>query len=187
MSAVIQAESDSRCSQDNESCDSAILKAKVKQLADRMLYNAPGALIFFVDDGENWQYKMVATFDDCDAVPVGRRLSEILVETPPCKRSMAVAEFMRQACMNSPVCLFDLGILFDPGLDVDPMHTLLAASKGRVVFAEWPGAFDPDSQTLRYAEVGDSAYRSYPLCGNYSAIDFSGNIYPRELNQGTQQ
>jgi len=61
------------------------------------------------------------------------------------------------------VALDNLEILFDRGLQQDPLRLLRSVSRNRSVVATWNG--QAAGRKLTYAEIGHPEYRSYELDG----------------------
>jgi hypothetical protein len=64
------------------------------------------------------------------------------------------------AAVAAEVVLLDnLEVLFDPGLEVEPLRLLLNASRNQTLVAAWNGSFRDG--TLAYAEPGHSEFAQY--------------------------
>ncbi|MGD9488935.1 MAG: BREX-3 system P-loop-containing protein BrxF [Calditrichaceae bacterium] len=88
-------------------------------------------------------------------------LSNELLELTVKQRSLRLPGILDQIAdkAQAPVVLDNLEILFDKGLQQDPLRLLQGISRNRVVVASWNGTYT--GGRLFYAETGHSEYRSY--------------------------
>lgn len=88
-------------------------------------------------------------------VNVNLELSKRMLELTRTQRSRQVDRLLKDviATATGDVVLLDnLEILFDTGLEVEPLRLLQVASRNRTVVASWNGSFR--NGTLTYAEPG---------------------------------
>jgi hypothetical protein len=55
--------------------------------------------------------------------------------------------------------LYDVELLFDPTLHLEPLRALKAASRSRILLVLWPGTYE--DHKLTYAEPGHPEYKRY--------------------------
>jgi DNA polymerase III delta prime subunit len=86
---------------------------------------------------------------------VNLELSKRLLELTRTQRTRQVERLLKKVIASAPgdvVLLDNLEILFDPGLEVEPLRLLQVASRNRTVVASWNGTYKEG--TLAYAEPG---------------------------------
>ena len=87
-------------------------------------------------------------------------LSQRLLEIPsihrPAQAPIILAELLAG---QEPALLYDIELLFEPALQLDPLRALKAASRSRILFVLWPGTLGGGN--LTYAEPGHSEYKQY--------------------------
>ena len=91
----------------------------------------------------------------CQVVNVNLELSKRMLELTRTQRSRQVERLLKEiiAAVPGDVILLDnLEILFDTGLDVEPLRLLQVSSRNRTVVATWNGTYV--GGTLTYAEPG---------------------------------
>jgi len=111
--------------------------------------------------GKTGVLRDVANEFGSSVVNVNLRLSGELLELTTRQRSLRLPSILEQIVgqAQSPVILDNLEILFDKGLQQDPLRLLQSISRNRTVLASWSGGLT--SGRLRYAEDGHPEYRSY--------------------------
>ncbi len=141
---------------------------------------ASGRVVLFTGSDEEKQLAITAALDSGDVqfVSVGRELSRRLVEVPAKRRAVRTESYLAKLAEAGPVCFFDTEILFDPGMEIDPVRTLLHVAGGTLVYCEWPGPFNFESLRLSVADPGDVAYREYPVDPRMAIVDVSGKVFP---------
>jgi len=96
----------------------------------------------------------------CVALNLGLALSQRLLDISsqqrPAQAPIALANVLAG---QEPVMLYDIELLFEPALQLDPLRALKAASRSRILFALWPGTFEGGN--LTYAEPGHPEYKQY--------------------------
>jgi ABC-type uncharacterized transport system ATPase component len=91
----------------------------------------------------------------CQLVNVNLELSKRMLELTRTQRSRHVERLLKEtiAAVSGDVVLLDnLEILFDTGLEVEPLRLLQLISRNRTIVASWNGSFQ--GGTLTYAEPG---------------------------------
>lgn len=86
---------------------------------------------------------------------VNLELSKRMLELTRTQRSRQVERLFKEVITAVPgdvVLLDNLEILFDTGLEVEPLRILQVSSRNRTVVASWNGGFQDG--TLTYAEPG---------------------------------
>jgi len=92
---------------------------------------------------------------DCNVVNVNLELSKRMLELTRSQRSRQVERLLKEVIAVAPgevVLLDNLEILFDTGLEVEPLRLLQVSSRNRTVVASWSGTYV--GGTLTYAEPG---------------------------------
>ena len=88
-------------------------------------------------------------------VNVNLELSKRMLELTRTQRSRQVERLLKEVIAAVPgdvVLLDNLEILFDTGLEVEPLRLLQVSSRNRTVVASWNGSYR--DRTLTYAEPG---------------------------------
>jgi len=91
----------------------------------------------------------------CEVVNVNLELSKRMLELTRTQRSRQVEPLLKSVIAAAPgevVLLDNLEILFDTGLEVEPLRLLQVSSRNRTVVASWSGTYV--GGTLTYAEPG---------------------------------
>ena len=91
----------------------------------------------------------------CQVVNVNLELSKRMLELTRTQRSRQVERLLKEVIAAAPgdvVLLDNLEILFDTGLEVEPLRLLQVSSRNRTVVATWSGTYV--GGTLTYAEPG---------------------------------
>ncbi len=96
-----------------------------------------------------------------EPVNINLRLSKELLELTEKQRRLKLSEILARTVNDSGerVFLDNMEILFDAGLQQDPLRLLQGLSRNLTVAASWNGDFDKGK--LTYAEPGHLEYRSY--------------------------
>jgi ABC-type uncharacterized transport system ATPase component len=112
------------------------------------LAGAPGS-------GKTAILQAVASKTGCALVNVNLELSKRMLELTRTQRSRQVERLLKEVIAAAPgevVLLDNLEILFDTGLEVEPLRLLQVSSRNRTVVASWSGTYV--GGTLTYAEPG---------------------------------
>lgn len=98
---------------------------------------------------------------DTEFININLALSGELLELTAKQRTLRLPGIMGQIAEKapSPVVLDNLEILFDKGLQQDPLRLLQSISRNHLVVASWNGTFA--GGRLSYAEAGHPEYRNY--------------------------
>ena len=91
----------------------------------------------------------------CQIVNVNLELSKKMLELTRTQRSRQVERLLKEVIAAAPgdvVLLDNLEILFDTGLEVEPLRLLQISSRNRTIVASWSGTYV--GGTLTYAEPG---------------------------------
>lgn len=113
-----------------------------------ILAGAPGS-------GKTAALQAVAQKLGCELVNVNLELSKRMLELTRTQRVRQVERLLKEviAAQAGDVVLFDnLEILFDTGLEVEPLRLLQVSSRNRTIVATWNGSYRDG--TLTYAEPG---------------------------------
>lgn len=98
----------------------------------------------------------------CTLVSVNLELSRRMLDLTRTQRSRQVERLLKEVVASAPgdvVLLDNLEILFDVGLEVEPLRLLQLTSRNRTVVASWNGTFRDG--TLTYAEPGHPEFTQY--------------------------
>ena len=105
--------------------------------------------------GKTASLQSVAHRAGCPVVNVNLELSRKMLELTRSQRSRQVEPLLKSVIASAPgevVLLDNLEILFDTGLEVEPLRLLQVSSRNRTVVATWSGTYV--GKTLTYAEPG---------------------------------
>lgn len=105
--------------------------------------------------GKTTVLQSVAHKIGCPLVNVNLELSKRMLELTRTQRARQVERLVKEviADLSGDVVLLDnLEILFDTGLEVEPLRLLQVSSRNRTIVASWNGSFRDG--TLIYAEPG---------------------------------
>src|SRR5271166_3348170 len=95
-------------------------------------------------------------------INVNLQLCKAMLELTRSQRTRQVEQLFK-AVVRAPtaevVLLDNLEVLFDPGLEVEPLRLLLNASRNQTLVAAWNGTFRDG--TLTYAEPGHPEFAQY--------------------------
>jgi RNase adaptor protein for sRNA GlmZ degradation len=92
---------------------------------------------------------------ECQIVNVNLELSKRMLELTRTQRSRQVERLLKEVItdVTSEIVLLDnLEILFDTGLEVEPLRLLQLLSRNRTIVASWSGTYR--DSVLTYAEPG---------------------------------
>lgn len=98
---------------------------------------------------------------------VGLELGRRLAATPNNKRGFSVGELLREIAdkerTEDPLLLDNLELLFEPGLQINPLDLVRRLAHSKRVVAVWPGELRGDR--LVYAEMSHPEHRDYSRDG----------------------
>jgi RNase adaptor protein for sRNA GlmZ degradation len=95
-------------------------------------------------------------------INVNLQLCKAMLELTRSQRTRQVEQLFKAvvgAATADVVLLDNLEVLFDPGLEIEPLRLLLNASRNRTLVATWNGTFRDG--TLIYAEPGHPEFAQY--------------------------
>jgi hypothetical protein len=105
--------------------------------------------------GKTGAMQSIAHKAGCQVVNVNLELSKRMLELTRTQRSRQVERLLKEVIATAPgdvILLDNLEILFDTGLEVEPLRLLQVSSRNRTVVASWSGTYV--GGTLTYAEPG---------------------------------
>jgi len=132
---------------------SAKLEQAIEQAASQ--YFRLVVLVGEPSSGKTIALQSVAQNLGCQMVNVNLELSKRMLELTRAQRSRQIERLLKEviAGVSGHVALLDnLEILFDTGLEVDPLRLLQVSSRNRTIVASWSGSCQ--GGTLTYAEPG---------------------------------
>ena len=98
---------------------------------------------------------------------VGLELGRRLAATPNNKRSFSAGELLREITdkerTEAPLLLDNLELLFEPGLQINPLDLVRRQAHSKRVVAVWPGELRGDR--LVYADMSHPEHREYSRDG----------------------
>lgn len=98
---------------------------------------------------------------------VGLELGRRLAATPKNKRGFSAGELLREIAdkerTQDPLLLDNLELLFEPGLQINPLDLVRRLAHSKRIVAVWPGELCGDR--LVYAEMSHPEHRDYSLDG----------------------
>jgi Cdc6-like AAA superfamily ATPase len=128
--------------------EQAIQQAASQYFRLVVLAGAPGS-------GKTAALQSVAQKVGYQLVNVNLELSKRMLGLTRTQRSRQVERLLKEVIAAAPgdvVLLDNLEILFDTGLEVEPLRLLQVSSRNRTIVASWNGTFQ--AGTLTYAEPG---------------------------------
>jgi DNA polymerase III delta prime subunit len=138
----------------------AKLEETIQQAASQyfrlvLLAGAPGS-------GKTATLQSIAQRLGCEVVNVNLELSRRMLDLPRTQRSRQIERLLKEVIAAVPgevVLLDNLEILFDTGLEVEPLRLLQTSSRNRTIVASWNGRYR--DATLTYAEPGHPEFMQY--------------------------
>jgi hypothetical protein len=98
---------------------------------------------------------------------VGLELGRRLAATPNNKRGFSAGELLREIAdkerTEDPLLLDNLELLFEPGLQINPLDLVRRLAHSKRVVAVWPGELRDDR--LVYADMSHPEHRDYSRDG----------------------
>ena len=102
-----------------------------------------------------------------EPINVGLELGHRLAATPINKRGFSAGELLREIAdkerTDVPLLLDNLELLFEPGLQINPLDLVKRLAHSKRVVAVWPGELRGDR--LIYADISHPEYRDYSRDG----------------------
>ena len=123
-----------------------------------------------VGAGKSDALATVSTHTAAPLVNVGLELSQRMLEFTARQRPLRVRSLLEQlveAAGGDIVLLDNIELLFDAGLQQDPLRLLQGLSRNKTVVAAWTGTLD--NGTLRYAVPGHPEHWRYPATVVYQS------------------
>lgn len=141
------------------------IKEKLKQSlqAAEGLYHRLVLLVEETGSGKTAILQDIAIDFDTSVININLAISTELLELTDRQRSLRLSEILTKIIeqANTPAILDNIEILFDHGLQQDPLRLLKGISRNHTVLASWNGKISGDN--LVYAEAGHPKYQSYDL------------------------
>lgn len=136
-------------------------KIKRSILTAERLYHRLVLLVGESGSGKTSALQAVAQAFDTSVINVNLALSGELLGLTARQRSLRLPSILSQVVdqAQSPVVLDNLEILFDQGLQQDPLRLLQGISRNKTILASWNGTVT--AEKLLYAEFGHPEYRRY--------------------------
>lgn len=127
------------------------------------LYHRLVLLVGESGSGKTGVLRDVSESLETNVINVNLALSTKLLELTAKQRTLRLPEILNQIVeeAKSPAVLDNLEILFDKGLQQDPLRLLQSISRNNALVASWNGIFI--GGRLLYAETGHPEYRCYDL------------------------
>lgn len=104
---------------------------------------------------------------DIEPLNVGLELGRRLAATPNNKRGFSAGELLREIGdkerTDDPLLLDNLELLFEPGLQINPLDLIRRLAHSKRVVAVWPGELRGDR--LIYADMSHPEHRDYSRDG----------------------
>lgn len=96
-----------------------------------------------------------------EPINVGINLGRSLAATPKGKRSFSASELLREIAdkkfADDPLLLYNLELMFEPDLQINPLDLVRRLAHSKRVVAVWPGELRGDR--LIYADMSHPEYR----------------------------
>jgi hypothetical protein len=112
--------------------------------------------------GKTAALQSISKAQDYPLINVNLQLCKAMLELTRNQRARQVERLFKAVvgAVSADVVLLDnLEVLFDPGLEVEPLRLLLNASRNQTLVAAWNGTFRDG--TLVYAEPGHPEFAQY--------------------------
>jgi len=120
------------------------------------------------------------TGHDVVLVKLGIELSPKIVGLGSDSIGCETRDFISDLHEDGPVCLDEIELLFDPGMDINVLSVLKYAARTRLLVVNWPGSLDTDGGVLYFAR-GDVQQKSYSVDSEIIVFDESGTILPENI------
>ncbi len=136
------------------------LREAIQQAGD--LYHRLVLLAGPQGTGKTAVLQAIAKENQYPLINVNLQLCKAMLELTRSQRTRQVEQLFKAvvAGASAEVLLLDnLEVLFDPGLEVEPLRLLLNASRNQTLVAAWNGTFRDG--TLTYAEPGHPEFAQY--------------------------
>ena len=143
--------------------------AKLERLIDE-IGDLNSKLILLVGPRRSGKTKLLRELGgklNIEPLNVGLELGRRLAATPNNKRGFSAGELLREIADNErtedPLLLDNLELLFEPGLQINPLDLVRRLAHSKRVVAVWPGELRGDR--LIYADMSHPEHRDYSRDG----------------------
>jgi len=117
--------------------------------------------------GKTQLLRQLGTKLNIEPLNVGLELGRRLAATPNNKRSFSAGELLREIAdkerTEDPLMLDNIELLFEPGLQINPLDLVRRLAHSKRVVAVWPGELRGDR--LVYADMSHPEHRDYSRDG----------------------
>jgi hypothetical protein len=117
--------------------------------------------------GKTQLLRQIGTKLNIEPLNVGLELGRRLAATPNNKRGFSAGELLREITdkerTEDPLLLDNLELLFEPGLQINPLDLVRRLAHSKRVVAVWPGELRGDR--LLYADISHPEHRDYSRDG----------------------
>lgn len=127
-------------------------------------------LVLLVGAGRSGKTKLLRELGaklNIEPLNVGLELGRRLAATPNKKRGFSAGELLREIadkeCTDDPLLLDNLELLFEKGLQINPLDLVKRLAHSKRVVAVWPGELRGDR--LIYADMSHPEHRDYSRDG----------------------
>ena len=127
-------------------------------------------LVLLVGAGRSGKTKLLRDLGaklNIEPLNVGLELGRRLAATPNNKRGFSAGELLREIAdkerTEAPLLLDNLELLFEPGLQINPLDLVKRLAHSKRVVAVWPGELRGDR--LVYADMSHPEHRDYSRDG----------------------
>jgi hypothetical protein len=143
--------------------------ARLEQLIAEIC-NLNSKLILLVGPGRCGKTQLLRQLGakfNIEPLNVGLELGRRLAATPNNKRGFSAGELLREIAdkdrTEAPLLLDNLELLFEPGLQINPLDLVKRLAHSKRVVAVWPGELRGDR--LVYADMSHPEHRDYSCDG----------------------
>ena len=136
-----------------------VLKQQISEAAKR-----EEKLVIFVGRPGSGKSRILRQLSHYSYVNVSKELSEMLLPVPSEKRPEKLQGFLQEIIESREeevLILDNIGILFFPEANLDPLRVLARLSKEKTLVAAWMGIYD--GTTLTWSEPGLPDYRTFVM------------------------
>lgn len=117
--------------------------------------------------GKTQLLRQVGAKLNIEPLNIGLELGRRLAATPNSKRGFSAGELLREIAdterTDRPLLLDNLELLFEPGLQINPLDLVRRLAHSKRVVAVWPGEMRGDR--LVYADMSHPEHRDYSRDG----------------------
>jgi len=108
---------------------------------------------------------------------VGREISHFLISQEVGNYPLSITKFLADVAflyVKHPVVFYDIDILFEPSIQIDPLNLFRQIGRQNVLIIFWPGTFVGD--TLVYAQPEHHHYRFWKNVNDVEIIGVNDAI-----------